>query len=335
MVITSRVGSSTSLLLLVILLQWISSVQAAADSNPPCTTWSEPTQSSGNGVSQILKDIPLATTWAGLPDSVKQQLSDSDLKKYVGEPSSNEIAKGIVLLRNWWLERNSASADAKRKCSIYSADDRAQAWEAFSADQRLNNDGGSSVATYKAQLEQYRANKVLEYRSAAKFALQQVFPSDDVLSAQQRQQVVDVIDSETAFGLFIGKIAEALDWVQDTSNGPAAAVWKSAFENNVERIGENYVQDEAKIKEMYEQVKTWIAARYAGYPIDIASLFSRFHFTVNGSGGRDIYFHRRHRLWHWDCSKQDGVLQPSASRASACCWLCLASDGAGQIEGRN
>lgn len=520
MVIPSRVRSPTSLLLLVITFQAALSVQAAADSSPPCTPWSEPTQSGGNGVSQILKNIPLTTTWAALPDDVKQQLqthaddrlaafrarwgkealtskeavllrcptpemdvaiddyyfksydtilppsfslkdvknadlsralvrnylgamaayratltypgqkipnrdwdgksyfdsvrlpdreafadikafnstvvsdlraiddatitaneqalkqnvlfdararavgafsgdsfggsdmevtceivslnndvvqgfhvdggrprmfssddevlrelnaiylhsttlkwldvgtfaatkhplcmgSDSDLLKYVGDPASNEVAKGIILLRSWWLERTSASAAARRKCSIYSAADRVQAWEGFSADQRSNNDGGSSMTTYKAQLEQYRTNKVLEYRSIAKFALQQVFPSDDVLSAQQRQQVTDMIDGETAFGLLIDKIAAALDKAQNTNNGPAAAAWKAAFDRNVERIGENYAEDAVKIEEMYEQVKAWIATRYTGYPIEVASLFSRFRFAVNDSGGAE------------------------------------------------
>ncbi|WP_027568449.1 hypothetical protein [Bradyrhizobium sp. URHA0013] len=211
--------------------------------------------------------------------------SDSDLTRYVGDPDRNELAKGIVLLRSWWLERISASADASRKCTIYSAADRVQAWEAFSADQRSNNDGGSSMATYKAQLDQYRANKVVEYRTTAKFALQQVFPNDDILSMQQRRQVVDMIDAETAFGLFTDKIAVALDKAQDSNNGPAAVAWKVAFDRNVERIGEKYAEDEVKIKEMYEQVKTWIAARYTGYPIEIAPLFSRFRFTVNDSGG--------------------------------------------------
>jgi hypothetical protein len=520
MVITSRVRSPRSQLMLIISFQAVLLVQAAADSNPPCTPWNEPTQSGGNGVSQILKNIPLTATWAGLPDSLKLQLqthadnrlaafrgrwgkaaltskeaillrcptpemvvamddyyrksydtilpptfslkdvksadfsrvlvrnylgalaayranltysgrklpnrdwdgksffdsvrlpdretfsdikalnstvvfglraiddatltenelalkqnvlfdararavgafsgdsfggsdmevtceivslnndvvqafnvdggrprmfssddevlrevnamylhstalkwldvgtiaatkhalcmgSDSDLEKFVGDPASNEIAKGIVLLRSWWLERTFASADAGRKCSIYSAADRARAWEAFSADQRSNNDGRSSMAIYKAQLEQYRTNKVLEYQGTAKFALQQVFPNDDVLSAQQRQEVVDKIDVETTFGLFIDKIAAALDKAQNTNNGPAAVAWKAAFDRNVARIGEKYAEDEVKIKEMYEQVKTWIAARYTGYPIDVASLFSRFRFTVNDSGGAE------------------------------------------------
>ena len=35
--------------------------------------------------------------------------TDDDLEKYVGNPATNEIAKGIVLLRNWWIERVSAS----------------------------------------------------------------------------------------------------------------------------------------------------------------------------------------------------------------------------------
>jgi hypothetical protein len=516
----TRVRSLTSLLLLVITFQTALSDQAAADSNPPCMAWSEPAESGGNGVSQILKDMPPTTTWAGLPDSVKQQLQthaenrlaafrarwgkaalvnkeavllrcptpemavamddyyrksydtilpptfslqdvknadlshalvrnylgamaayratltypdqrlpnrdwdgkslfdsvrlpdreaftdikafnstvvselraiadetlvegeralkqnalfdararamgafagdsfggsdmevtceivslyndvvqgfhvdggrprmfasddevlreinaiylnstilkwvdvgtlaatkqplcmgyDSDLKKYIGDPATNEIAKGVVLLRSWWLERIFASADAGRKCSIYSVADRAQIWEAFSADQRSNNDGTSSMTTYKAQLEQYRTNKVVEYQSIAKFALKQVFPNDDVLSAQQRQQIVDMIDAETAFGLFIDKVATALDKAQNTNNGPAAIAWKAAFNRSVERIGERYAEDEEKIKEMYEQVKTWLVVRYTGYPIEIASIFSRFRFTVNGSGGAE------------------------------------------------
>ncbi|TWB03843.1 hypothetical protein [Bradyrhizobium stylosanthis] len=215
--------------------------------------------------------------------------SDADLKKFVGDPTSNNLAKGIILLQNWWLERVSASADAARKCTVYSETDRAQLWEAFSADQRSNNDGTSSMVTYRAQLERYRSSKVAEYRSIAKFALQQVFPNDDVLVAQNRQRIIELIDAETGFGLFVEKIAAALDKAQATTNGPAAVAWRAAFDGNVERIGANYVEDERKVRAMYEEVKAWIAARYVGYPIEIAPLFSKFRFNVNRASGAETY----------------------------------------------
>jgi len=83
--------------------------------------------------------------------------TDDDLREYVGDPASNDIAKGIVLLRSWWIERVSSSVQAhsnkEAKCSIYSAQDRARIWEAFTADQRSNNNNSFSMERYKTQLE--------------------------------------------------------------------------------------------------------------------------------------------------------------------------------------
>ena len=140
----------------------------------------------------------------------------------IGDPVTNDVAKGMILLKKWWIERISGSADAKNKCSVYSAQDRARIWEAFSADRHFNNDGSSSMDTYKTQLAAYRATKIAEYREVAKHALKQLFPDDAVLTPAQRQQVVAAIDAETVFGLFLTKIAAALDAAQGTSNGPAA-----------------------------------------------------------------------------------------------------------------
>jgi hypothetical protein len=118
---------------------------------------------------------------------------DDDVEKYVGKPATNDVAKGIILLTNWWIERVSASSAAQNKCSIYSAQDRAQIWEAFTADQHSNNDSSSSMDTYKAQLDSYRNKKITEYRNTAKLALQLVFPNDAVLTSAQRPQVLGAI----------------------------------------------------------------------------------------------------------------------------------------------
>jgi hypothetical protein len=213
--------------------------------------------------------------------------TDDDLEQYVGNPATEEVAKGIVLLRSWWIERVSASADAQNKCTIYSTQDHAQIWEAFTADQRSNNDATSSMATYNGQLGRYRVDKIVKYRDAAKLALQQVFPNDAVLTAPQRQQVHAMIDAEVAFGLLVPKIATTLDAVQGTTNGAATAAWNNAFATHLATIGGHYAEDEVTIKKMFEEVKAWVGARYVGYPIDVASQFSKFKFTVNNSGGAE------------------------------------------------
>jgi hypothetical protein len=213
--------------------------------------------------------------------------TDDDLKQYVGNPAAEEVAKDIILLRSWWIERVSASSEAQNKCTMYSARDRAQIWEAFSADQRSNNDGSSSMATYKSQLGGYRADKIVKYRDAAKLALQQVFPNDTILTAPQRQQVRAMIDAEAAFGLLIEKVATALDAAQGASNGAAAAAWKNAFKAHLVTIGRDYDDDVVTIKKMFEEVKAWVGARYVGYPIDVASQFPKFKFVVNNSGGAE------------------------------------------------
>jgi hypothetical protein len=213
--------------------------------------------------------------------------SDDDLETFVGKPANNEIAKGIVQLREWWIERLLANPDSRNKCSVYSAADRAAIWEAFSADQRSNNDGATSMNTYMAQVERYRDSKVKSYRGTAKIAIQLVFPDDSLLSPAQRQQVMAVIDTETAFGRFPNLIATALDVAQGTTDGAAASAWKKAIATNVVYFQGGYSEsdpvrpeDEATIRAMYDEVRRWVADQYRGYPINIASLFDKFTFTV-------------------------------------------------------
>lgn len=218
--------------------------------------------------------------------------TDDDLEKFVGLPAKDDIARGIVLLRSWWIERVSSRAAAQNKCSIYSAADRQLFWEAFSADQHFNNDGASSMETYKAQLANYRGTMVARYRSTAKLALEQVFPDGAVLTEDQRAQVRAAIDAESAFGLFPSKIAAALDLAQGTTDGPAATAWKNALATNVATLGGNYAdgdsvrpQDEAAIKAMFEEVKIWVADQHQGYPIDISLLYDKFKLRVTTDGG--------------------------------------------------
>lgn len=209
------------------------------------------------------------------------------VKNDVGDPATNDVAKGMILLKNWWIERLSASKDAQNACSVYSAANRTQIWEAFSADQQFNNDGTSSMETYMSFVGAYRNDKAAQYRRAVRLALDQVFPDDAILTQSQRQQVIAAIDADPAFGLYPGKIAAALDIAQGGTDGAAATKWKDAVVADVALVGGNYgtgdpvrPDDEALIRSMFEEVKVWVASRYQGYPIDIASLYPKIEFVV-------------------------------------------------------
>ena len=240
-----------------------------------------------------LNNIPLKWLDVGTVSSTMHYelctITDPDfVKARVGDPATNDVARGMILLKNWWMERVSGSHDARNKCTVYSDPDRTRVWEAFSADQQFNNDGSSTMKTYQVQLAAYRDGKIAQYRDTAKLALRQVFPDDTVLTSAQRQKVVVAIDAETAFGLFPTKISAALDTAQGSTNGAAATRWNNAILANVVRIGGNYrpgdtvrPADDAALKAMFAEVKTWVVAQTTGYPIDIASLYPKITFTVS------------------------------------------------------
>ena len=223
--------------------------------------------------------------------------SNEDVARNVGDPASDEVAKGIILLKNWWIERVSGSSEAHRKCTVYSANDRKNIWEAFSADQMFNNDETSSMSTFKARLDAYRDDKISHYRATAKLALDQVFPGDAILSPAQRQQVIATINAEKALGFIPAKIADALDAAQGKVGGVAATAWNAAVAANVQDIGGDYAEgapvraaDAAAVNAMSDEVKKFMASRYRGYPIDLAALLQKIQVAASASdnSGSDI-----------------------------------------------
>jgi hypothetical protein len=208
------------------------------------------------------------------------------IEKEVGDSATSDASKGMILLQSWWMER--VKSAVARKCSIYSPDDRMRIWDAFSADQQFNNDGSSSMEVFLTKVSRYRTEKTAHYRDMASVALRLVFPDETVLTQDQQQSVATAVGNRTDFGLFTEKIAEELDAVQATVNGPAARLWKSALETNLEYVGGDYAADQPagpneieKINAMFEEVKSWVARNYADYPIDISSLFMHIGLQVN------------------------------------------------------
>jgi hypothetical protein len=223
--------------------------------------------------------------------------SDDDVKRDVGDPSRDDVAKAIILLKRWWIERVSESSGARSKCSVYSEEDRTNIWEAFSADQMFNNDETSSMRSFKAVLEAYRDDKLAHYRAAARSALDRVFPDDAILSPAERRRVYAAINQEKALGLLPAKIADALDAAQGAAGGAASRAWNAAVAAHVQYFGGDYAEgasvraaDSAAITAMAEEVKDWMATRYRGYPIDVAALLRKIRVvaTASDNSGSDV-----------------------------------------------
>ncbi|MGQ0584643.1 MAG: hypothetical protein ACT4O6_22135 [Reyranella sp.] len=204
---------------------------------------------------------------------------DDNVEKYV-KPLNAEVAKGLVLLRKWWIERTSSHPAIAGKCTIFSALDRAAAWDAFSAVQGFNNDGTSSMETALVSLASYRERKIRQYRELAERAVRLVFPDDAVLTAVQRRHILDGLGRDSIFNRYPESIASALD----SLNPAAGNAWKRAFETHVTFMGGHdsvRPDEEASIRAMYEEVKNWIARRETVSPARIAPLFPAITLIVN------------------------------------------------------
>jgi hypothetical protein len=207
------------------------------------------------------------------------------IKTDVGDPATNDVARGMILLQNWWIER--LLKVTAHKCTTYSAKDRVQIWDAFSADQQFNNDGNSSMETYQVVLAKYKADKIEHYRRIAQTALRLIFPDETVLTRDQLNQVLTALAKREDFGLLAKAIYEDLDAAQGTSDGQAARLWADAIDKSVAYIGGNYSNGQSvrsgeadEIKAMFEEVKSWIASHYSGYPIPISALLKRIDLDV-------------------------------------------------------
>jgi hypothetical protein len=196
----------------------------------------------------------------------------------IGDTNSSFVSQRMIQMKNWWLERTRALPDASKKCTIYPVAERADIWEAFTADQRLNNDGSSSMDDLKSSLDAYRISMIGRYRQLAEDAVGKVFPDDKVITSEQRQQLIAWIGQQSQFGIFRTTIAQELDRIQTTTNGPAASQWTRAFNEKVKYLGGYKPDDEISstdqtiAQSLFDNVKDWVGKQYPGYPIDVQKL---------------------------------------------------------------
>ncbi len=193
----------------------------------------------------------------------------------VDDAIAGNVGKGITLFHKWWSERLASEPSITKKCTIYSASERNEMWEAFSSASKFNNLNDVKIERFSSLVEQFKERKVPLYRRYVEEALKGLFPDDSVLTVSQRKFVLDAVHADTAFGTFFIRIPSLLDRAQNANNGVAATSWKQAVAQHIMFIGgENpqnavRVEDEIAIRKLYSDIKTWLSRRYQGYPINV------------------------------------------------------------------
>jgi hypothetical protein len=121
-------------------------------------------------------------------------------------------------------------------------------------------------------------------------------------------------------------------------NGPATTRWTKVLSDAVTYLGGSYAPndpvrpaDEAEIKSMFEEVKSWVAETHHGYPIDIASLYQSITLTVTTDNNAFTQFPGKIRLGVGTArSKYEhySTLLHELRHAVAYAWEATASDKA-------
>ena len=190
----------------------------------------------------------------------------------LGDPATSVAAHDFLLLGHFWLQRVEAHPHAEDACTIYSERERAEVWDSFSADTGFNNDGSTSLAGHQAAVDLAGQALLANAQGAALGAVDALFPE---LDPAVRQRVVDQLASETATAKMAEKLASALDAA--TGNTTASDHLRAELETLVTLggydAGAPVSEADAQLgAAMWQEVRTWLAAQYAGGPVDIASL---------------------------------------------------------------
>ena len=186
------------------------------------------------------------------------------------------LVAAILKLGNLYRTRTFAHSDRDRRCTIYSAEQRAAEWDRFTAEQISNGDGQESMESYAEAFSTLAQARVPAMRELALDVVNRAFPpASGMLTEAQRTKVADQIAAETRPAAMLDTIYTALD--QATSSTKASAVLKAAAKDQP-MVG-GYTegqplrqQDADAINEMWGKARAYVVKNYSGYDVDLAPL---------------------------------------------------------------
>jgi hypothetical protein len=182
----------------------------------------------------------------------------------------------ILKLGNLYRTRTFAHPDRDRRCTIYSAEQRAAEWDRFTAEQISNADGQESMESYAEAFSKLAQARVPVMRELALDVVNRVLPPrSGMLTEAQRTKVAEQIAAETRPAAMLDAIYAALD---EATGSPKASAVLAAAAKDQPMIG-GYTegqplrqQDADAINEMWEKARAYVVKNYSGYDVDLAPL---------------------------------------------------------------
>jgi hypothetical protein len=186
------------------------------------------------------------------------------------------LVASVLKLANLYRTRTFAHPDHDRRCTIYSAEQRAADWDTFTARQISNADGKESMESYAETFSKLAQARVPEIRQLAIDVVNRTFPKGSrLLTEAQRTAVVGQIAAETRPAAMLDTIYAALD--KATGSSMASAALKAAAKDQP-MVG-GYAdgeplrpKDSEAIDEMWEKARTYVVKHYSGYEVDLGPL---------------------------------------------------------------
>jgi hypothetical protein len=201
------------------------------------------------------------------------------LLKGAGVPDAQ--VKPMMTLGGFYRDRFIANPKTATKCTPYSSARRAALWDGFTGDLRANADGLETMDSYAARYLAPVPDLGIAVRLHTKRLVNALFPDGDpLLTTSQRATVIARIDATPGpIALYGAAVVTILNEV--TGGVDAGKRYNDAVSGSNNQIG-GYADGEAlraadlaTVNAMWDEVKAYLAQKYRGYPLDIASLLSR------------------------------------------------------------
>ena len=137
------------------------------------------------------------------------------------------LVASVLKLASLYRTRTFAHPDHDRRCTLYSAEQRAADWDTFTAEQISNADGQESMESYAEAFSKLAQERVPAMRQLAIDVVDRTFPRGSrTLTEAQRTAVVGQIAAETRPAAMLDTIYAALD--KATGSSKASDALKAA-----------------------------------------------------------------------------------------------------------
>ncbi|MBF0610547.1 MAG: hypothetical protein HQL55_05410 [Magnetococcales bacterium] len=204
---------------------------------------------------------------------------------------SEQLALNVLKLGRIFLTRLQDHPEKNKRCTIYTPQQRAAIWDAFTACQLTNADGSETMEAYAKLFEQFAAKQLTSIRDISCTALEQTFPDGTgELTPLQKAQVTVKLQQETQPARILETMISALD--QATGGTTASQKVKAAM-SALPMVGGNYAagepvreEDRRLIHAMWDKLRQFIKREYSGYRVDIASLIPERPIIVTTGQGQ-------------------------------------------------